>query len=1023
MMTNQNLINTEKKFKEFLKYIFQFNKNQIDLNFGVYKIFKHKQNEIYDFIENQLSELVNIALDKENLKNEEKIKYKNIVFEHILNFFKHFYDKGDFYPVPIFSQSKDKKGAYCIDYNGEEVLFYWITKNQHYIKSLNYCNNYNFFINNTEIEFLINEVEDLNSNQKDTRKFLLTGEVDFQNDKVIIKIDYKKDNNGKELDVENLYSLLKENKIEIPKGDLEYHINKFKNLRSSDFFIHKHLKTFLIKELNYYLKNEIVDFEDERTLKEAKITKVVCEKIIEFLAKMEDLQLLLWEKKKFAYNVNYVITLDKLNLEIIEKIENSDGFENQKKEWIKELKLIDALPENIHKVFLYWEEIKDIKIHKEIFTEKYKQEWEKNFDTNEASIEEVFHKKFALLKEFLKRINIKKIKESLFYRNEYSKINNDLIEFYKKYKTLPIDTKHFEDLKYKILEQFEDLDDKIDGILIKSDNWQALNTIIPKYQNEVQTIYIDPPFNTGSDFLYKDNYQDATWLTLMESRLRLAKEFLKENGSLFLHLDENANFRGRELLNNFFNFIKEIIWNTNSTNDENTNLFSYKSFGMNFTRQHDIIYQSSKSENYKFNKPWKKENIGWLDILSNKECKQQGLKAFKFYLELWEKKQIKKKVINIENEKVYTIGDIWNDIFSFMQSEIRTSEGLGFQTQKPENLLRRIIQTTSDFNDLILDFFAGSGTTVAVAHKLGRKWIGIDLGENFDNTWKDVIEIDRKKIEEMKERIVQKIKVNSKNKSNKKIKVLVKKLGVLGRMKNVLYGDLEFDPLYTDKKRRPHLSKDINWQGGGCFKYLQLEQYEDTLNNIELKSFKSLNKKNEEIKKLKSIYPDLAEEGMLNILTDFILENSKALLLFIENYPLKNPFDFSLIINKKKQKIDLIETFNILANIKVEKVFERKFENKKYIFVIGGKDIVIWRELKENIENISDFILAEEKFIENIFKEKNIEVENKKNIYTNAVGEFPLQFLNKKAKDIAVELQKLLIKDIKCDTLNIEGKI
>jgi len=784
------------------------------------------------------------------------------------------------------------------------------------------------------------------------------------------------------------------------------------------------LKTFLTKELNYYLKNEIVNFEDERTLEEAKITKAVCEKIIEFLARMEDLQLFLWEKKKFAYNVNYVITLNKLNLDLIKKIEELDGFEAQKEEWINELKLIDKLEYNIYEVFKNWNKIKNIQIHREIFTNKYKKIWDNYFDQNSASIEEVFNKDFTLLEEFIKKIKTKKIQESSLFNTEYQKIDEELIKCYKKYQTLPIDTKYFKELKYKILEQFENIDDEIDGILIKSDNWQALNTILSKYKNQVQTIYIDPPFNTGSDFLYKDNYQDATWLTLMESRLKLAKEFLKENGSLFLHLDENANFRGKELLNNFFNFVKEIIWNTNSTNDENANLFSYKSFGMSFTRQHDIIYQSSKSNNYKFNKLWKKKEIGWLDVLSTKEGKKQGLEAFEFYLELWEKKQFKKKIIDVKNEKVYAIGDIWNDIFSFMQSEIRTSEGLGFQTQKPENLLRRIIQSTSNFNDLILDFFVGSGTTVAVAHKLGRKWIGIDLGENFENTWEDIIKIDRKKVKAMDERIIQKIEVNSKNKSTKEIKVIVKKLGVLGRMKNVLYGDIEFDPLYTDKKRKPHLSKDINWQGGGFFKYMTLEQYEDTLENVELKNFESLNKKNEEIKKLKEIYPDLAEEGMINILTDFVLNNSKALLSFDNDFILKNPFNFTLMINKKETNIDIIETFNILANIEVEKVFEREFRNKKYIFVIGKKEIVIWRELEDmDKELLKEFIIKEEEFIKQVLNERKINIENKKNIYANTTSEFPLNFLNKKTIDSVIALQKFLIKDIKCNALNIEGRI
>jgi len=88
----------------------------------------------------------------------------------------------------------------------------------------------------------------------------------------------------------------------------------------------------------------------------------------------------------------------------------------------------------------------------------------------------------------------------------------------------------------------------LDGWLIKSENYQALNTILPKFKEKVQTIYIDPPFNTGKDFLYKDKFQDSTWLSLMDDRLYFVNALLKINGTFYLHLDENANYLGKMLL-------------------------------------------------------------------------------------------------------------------------------------------------------------------------------------------------------------------------------------------------------------------------------------------------------------------------------------------------------------------------------------------------------------------------------------------------------------------------------------------
>ncbi|MEM2121151.1 MAG: DNA methyltransferase [Candidatus Woesearchaeota archaeon] len=137
-------------------------------------------------------------------------------------------------------------------------------------------------------------------------------------------------------------------------------------------------------------------------------------------------------------------------------------------------------------------------------------------------------------------------------------------ELSKEYSKLPIDTKYFdEEIKLEILSQFEDLDKALDGWLIHSENYQALNTILPKFREKVQTIYIDPPFNTGEDFEYIDRFQDASWLTLMDNRLGIAKTFLSKIGSCYLHLDSNADYYGKILLDNLFgkdNFRVKITW-------------------------------------------------------------------------------------------------------------------------------------------------------------------------------------------------------------------------------------------------------------------------------------------------------------------------------------------------------------------------------------------------------------------------------------------------------------------------------
>ncbi len=402
----------------------------------------------------------------------------------------------------------------------------------------------------------------------------------------------------------------------------------------------------------------------------------------------------------------------------------------------------------------------------------------------------------------------------------------------KKYEHLPIDTKYFKDLELEILSQFEDLDKSLDGWLIKSENYQALNTILPKFKEKVQTIYIDPPFNTGNDFIFIDNFQDSSWLALMENRIGLAKELLSKEGNFYLHLDHIAEHYGKILLDNNFkeeNFKAKITWNTGE------NISGFKSQALNWIRQADFIHYYTKTDKNIFQKAYEiigegKNNIGWLDIL--------GKNKKELYIEKWENgKFVQKKV----NYNVKAKGTIWNDIYSFQYSEPRITESLSFASnQKPENLLRRIIQTSSNPEGLVLDYFVGSGTTCAVAQKLNRRWVGIEMGDHFNEIYLDVVKIKKQTGQEEngegEEEIIEEnnpaiVEVLSETKSEKT--VLMKKVGALGRMKIVLGGDKEFKAIHSPVIRKPHLTKDVNWQGGGFFKYYELEQYEEALANCK----------------------------------------------------------------------------------------------------------------------------------------------------------------------------------------------
>ncbi|MCJ8495260.1 site-specific DNA-methyltransferase [Helicobacter pylori] len=276
---------------------------------------------------------------------------------------------------------------------------------------------------------------------------------------------------------------------------------------------------------------------------------------------------------------------------------------------------------------------------------------------------------------------------------------------------LPLDTIYFKDLEEEIKNLFSE--DEINGTLIKSENYQALNSLKNRYKETIDCIYIDPPFNTGSDFAYIDKFQDSTWLSLMHNRLELAYDFLSPQGSFYLHLDNNANYLGRMLLNDIFgkeNFRNEIIW-----------YYSNKmaNSGNSFAKNTETILNYSKNEEYIFYR--QKEPRNEPVLLSKREGRDgKNMRA---------RDENGKVIYELSHERyVDTLWDI-PIIGSTSTERVKNNENL---TQKPEKLLERIIQASSDENSIVLDFFAGSGTTCAVAHKLKRKYIGIEMGEHFE---------------------------------------------------------------------------------------------------------------------------------------------------------------------------------------------------------------------------------------------------------------------------------------------------
>lgn len=252
-------------------------------------------------------------------------------------------------------------------------------------------------------------------------------------------------------------------------------------------------------------------------------------------------------------------------------------------------------------------------------------------------------------------------------------------------------------------------------------------TGLPSMRGMIDLIYIDPPFDSKADYrnkitlpgmdvelnptvleqaAYSDTWRDGTvsYLRMMYPRLALMKELLSDKGSIYVHLDWHVGHYVKILLDEIFgkeNFINEIIWFFDDTPGRSKRFFA---------RKHNTIFRFSKNENYIFNTQ---------DIT----------------IPLLEKSKKRYESPRNLGGKIYLggasaeSGKIPEDVWKLPVVKGNANENMGYDTQKPEKLLERIIKSSSDENSIVADFFAGSGTTGAVAEKLGRRWILSDFGK------------------------------------------------------------------------------------------------------------------------------------------------------------------------------------------------------------------------------------------------------------------------------------------------------
>lgn len=378
-----------------------------------------------------------------------------------------------------------------------------------------------------------------------------------------------------------------------------------------------------------------------------------------------------------------------------------------------------------------------------------------------------------------------------------------------------------------------------ENLIIRGNNLLALHSLKSQFRGAVKLIYIDPPYNTGNDsFGYNDNFSHSTWLTFMKNRLEIAKELLAKDGSIWINIDDEESHYLKVLCDELFtrdNFIANIVWEKSDSPRMDAEYFSNR-------HDHILIYAISKQD-LTINKI-STEN-GYLPSHYSKVDeygKSYYLKPLRgmggqgstraarpnlFYsliapdgTEVYPKLQdgsdgawrwSKEKTIKEHNRiewikskkgwspyyRIYSEDNsirppetIWlhDEVGSNRNSKAEVNAlfpaSESFNTPKPEKLLKRIISLATNPGEIVLDFFMGSGTTAAVAHKMGRQYIGIEQMDYIESIT---------------------------------LKRLEKVIGKMGNADGKLFDELAYD--------EGGISKAVNWRGGGEFVYCELLQY------------------------------------------------------------------------------------------------------------------------------------------------------------------------------------------------------
>ena len=967
-------MNTLSHLQNLLRELFQL--DLADLDFGLYRLFHLKRHEIEAFLTEQLPRRVqeafqaaagedSAALERElsdlakRIRTEiaddailesgeisseylgikakaarallqdyqatrEKLKgvqvseaQQNEVFNHLYGFFSRYYDSGDFMPRRRYVARE----AYAVPYQGEEVFFHWANKDQHYVKTGETFRDYAFSVEEAlggpyRVRFVLAEASLPPGNTKgDTRYFFPVADQSAW------------DEESKELRLPFHYRLPTEQEI----------LTHGKNSRLQESILQSARSKILEAIPNALLRAALASAIEQKDEQEISLLlkrlRHFCRRNTTDYFIHKNLNGFLGQELEF-YLKDQVLHVADLEAGVEVKLRTLRVIRRLAEEIITFLAQIEDVEKRLfekRKFVLRADYLVPIKeVPKELWGDIIK---------NQAQIKE-WRDLFAIDPE-----------RNLF--NQKGKVNR---HFLSEHPTLVVNTAHFgPDFKDRLLAAFDDLDEATDGLLVHSENYQALRLLERKYRGKIKCIYIDPPYNTGTDeFIYKDNYQHSSWLSMLVNRCVLACELLQSDGAFFTHIDDNELFRLRQALDSVFgsgNFLCAMPWikrygpppDTKDIGYVHETVLAFRA-SERFQRRLLPLTEEQKAR-YKNpdndpRGPWKlmdytcrytateRPNLYYPVVNPNtgREVLPKQSRVWAFSREEHERHAREDRIWWGNNGK-NTVPALKNFLTDIQQGMMPTTvlhyDDVGHTdeaakelralipglkaTPKPTRLMRYFGFISTYENSVVLDFFAGTGTTGHAMINLNRedggrrRFILVEMAGYFDTV-------------------------------------------LVPRIQKVMYTSEWKDgapkrwPTSEEVERTPRLVK-----------ILRLEGYEDALHNLTTdETLKREGPRAEAYKKTVG-----GDAHRVSYLVRLPLESSASMLNLSA---LEHPFDYKLEVltdkGPKTETVDLVETFNFLYGLHVERLETWLNEKDGRVYrVVKGRDrdqrrvLVLWRDM------------------------------------------------------------------------------